>query len=104
MDLKNCLTTIKCEPKTRRLGKTKYNRPKQGTFTDSLQTKQKMAENIIFGDILRTLSNQRKGNKEITSWFTKKVIENGSVAKSYGGRKLNLDDSWSEDSESEEED
>ena len=37
---------IKCEPKTRRLGKTKYNRPKEGTFTDTLQTKQKMAEKL----------------------------------------------------------
>ena len=77
------------------------------SHTDALKTvlgkKQKMAENIIFGDILRTLSNQRKGNKEITSWFTKKVIENGSVAKSYGGRELNLDDSWSEESDSEDE-
>ena len=61
-----------------------------------------IAENILFGDTLRTLSNSRKGNSEITNWFTKKVIENGSVAKSYGGRKLNLDDSWSEGYDSED--
>ena len=49
MDLKNCLTTtmIKCEPKTRRLGKTKYNRPKEGTFTDTLQTKKKIHSKYV---------------------------------------------------------
>lgn len=83
----------------------KYKRDGK-SHLDALKTvlgkKQKMAENILFGDTLRTLSNSRKGNSEITNWFTKKVIENGSVAKSYGGRKLNLDDSWSDESDSED--
>ena len=83
----------------------KYKRDGK-THLDALKTvlgkKQKIAENILFGDTLRTLSNSRKGNSEITNWFTKKVIENGSVAKSYGGRKLNLDDSWSEGYDSED--
>jgi DNA polymerase elongation subunit (family B) len=83
----------------------KYKRDGK-SHLDALKTvlgkKQKTAENILFGDTLRTLSNSRKGNSEITNWFTKKVIENGSVAKSYGGRKLNLDDSWSDESESDD--
>lgn len=45
MDLKNCLATIKCEPKTRRLAKTNYKRPKQ-TMTDTLQSKAKMEEKL----------------------------------------------------------
>ena len=45
MDLQNCLSSIKCEPKTRRLAKTNYIRPTQ-TITDTLQTKAKMEEKL----------------------------------------------------------
>ena len=42
----NCITNIQCEPKTKRLSLSSYNRPKEGTLTDSLQTKAGMREKL----------------------------------------------------------
>jgi len=39
-----------------------------------LEKKQKVASNLIFGDILRVTRNKRLGNNEITNWFTQKKI------------------------------
>jgi len=36
-NLVNCVTNVQCEPKTRRLAKSNYQRPKS-TYTDTLQT------------------------------------------------------------------
>ena len=41
----NCITNVKCEPKTRRLAKSSYERPKV-TFTDTLQSNDKMKEKL----------------------------------------------------------
>ena len=39
-----------------------------------LEKKQKVASNLIFGDILRETRNKRLGNNEITKWFMQKNI------------------------------
>ena len=42
----NCISTVKCEPKTRRLSSTTYDRP-EVTLTDTLQTNEKMREKLL---------------------------------------------------------
>ena len=39
-----------------------------------LEKKQKVASNLLFGEILRETRNKRLGNNEITKWFTQKNI------------------------------
>jgi hypothetical protein len=44
-NLVNCVTNVQCEPKTRRLAKSNYQRPKK-TYTDTLQTNAAMKEKL----------------------------------------------------------
>lgn len=44
-NLVNCVTNVQCEPKTRRLAKSNYQRPKK-TYTDTLQTNLAMKEKL----------------------------------------------------------
>lgn len=44
-NLVNCVTNIQCEPKTRRLAKSNYQRPKK-TYTDTLQSNVAMKEKL----------------------------------------------------------
>jgi hypothetical protein len=44
-NLVNCVTKVQCEPRTRRLAKTSYQRPKT-TLTDTLQNKKSMNEKL----------------------------------------------------------
>ena len=44
-NLVNCVTSVQCEPKTRRLAKSNYQRPKK-TYTDTLQTNEGMKEKL----------------------------------------------------------
>lgn len=44
-NLVNCVTNVQCEPKTKRLAKSNYQRPKK-TYTDTLQTNKAMQEKL----------------------------------------------------------
>ena len=46
-----------------------------------LEKKQKIAKELVFGEILRKAKNKRLGNSEITSWFTQKQIKSNSSKK-----------------------
>ena len=47
-----------------------------------LEKKQKAAGEMLFGEVLRTLENRRKGNNEITKWFTPSTNNKKYVPKS----------------------
>ena len=44
-NLVNCVTNVQCEPKTKRLAKSNYQRPKK-TYTDTLQTNKAMQDKL----------------------------------------------------------
>jgi len=67
-----------------------------------LEKKQKIAGKLLFGDILRTLENKRKGNVEITTWFSRKVSKPTKIFKKTTNKKnvnINLSDLDDDDSD-----
>jgi len=65
-----------------------------------LEKKQKIAGNILFGEVLRTIQNKKSGNTEITKWFSTSSKSNNKknntnktkVSNSYISDNYELDD------------